>query len=74
MAAEGVRMRFIGDRAAWIRALHEADGAGSRRSTAGNTRLKLTVAINYGGRDELAPAAAQLARDMPRRVDRRGRD
>ena len=30
---------------------------GHRDATAGNTRLNLTVAINYGGRDELTRAA-----------------
>ena len=29
--------------------------------TGGNTRLNLTVAINYGGRDELVRAAARAA-------------
>src|SRR5690606_4821120 len=35
--------------------------SGIEARTAGNTRLNLTVAINYGGRDELARAAARLA-------------
>ncbi|HPD92260.1 MAG: di-trans,poly-cis-decaprenylcistransferase [Rhodobacter sp.] len=61
LSAEGVRLRFIGDRRrlepklqdlmAWIEA-----------RTIRNTRLNLTVAINYGGRDELTRAARRLAR------------
>ncbi|MFV0409061.1 MAG: polyprenyl diphosphate synthase [Paracoccus sp. (in: a-proteobacteria)] len=60
MSAEGVRMRFIGDRApldAKLRALMD----GIEERTAGNTRLNLTVAINYGGRDEIARASRRLA-------------
>jgi undecaprenyl diphosphate synthase len=63
MLSEGVRVRFIGDRLrldaklqklmGWVEAL-----------TAGNTRLNLTIAINYGGRDEVARATKRLARDV----------
>ena len=59
LSAEGVRMRFIGDRSRLddrLRALM----AGIERRTAANTRLNLTVAINYGGRDELIRAARAL--------------
>ena len=34
--------------------------------TAGNTRLNLTVAINYGGRDELTRAAGRLSQKLAR--------
>ena len=34
--------------------------------TAGNSRLNLTVAINYGGRDELTRATARLAQKIAR--------
>ena len=34
--------------------------------TACNTRLNLTVAINYGGRDEIARAAARMAERIAR--------
>ncbi|MDD8023716.1 MAG: polyprenyl diphosphate synthase [Paracoccaceae bacterium] len=63
LSAEGVRLRFIGERG-------RLDGrlarlmAGIEERTAANTRLTLTVAINYGGRNELARAAATLARDL----------
>lgn len=60
MAAEGVRMRFIGGRERLDPKL-QALMAGIETRTAGNCRLNLTVAINYGGRDELARAAARLA-------------
>ncbi|MFD1796178.1 di-trans,poly-cis-decaprenylcistransferase [Paracoccus aurantiacus] len=60
LAAEGVRMRFIGGRERLdpkLRALM----AGIEARTASNTRLNLTVAINYGGRDELLRATTRLA-------------
>lgn len=65
MSAEGVRMRFIGAR-------ERLDGrlqrlmAGIEARTAGNTRLNLTVAINYGGRDEISRAALRLAERVSR--------
>lgn len=62
LAAEGVRMRFIGERSRLEPRLQKLM-AGIEAKTAPNSRLNLTVAINYGGRDELARAAAQLARD-----------
>lgn len=63
LAAEGVRMRFIGDRARLDPKLQRLM-AGIEARTAGLTRLNLTVAINYGGRDELVRAAARLAQDV----------
>jgi undecaprenyl diphosphate synthase len=60
---EGVRLRVIGDRerlsADIIRLIEEAEGR-----TAGNTRLKLTVALSYGGRAEIVRAAQQLAEEV----------
>ncbi|MFO6463523.1 polyprenyl diphosphate synthase [uncultured Jannaschia sp.] len=60
---EGVRVRFIGDRVRldkklrdlmhWIEAL-----------TAHNAKVNLTIALNYGGRDEVARATKRLARDV----------
>ncbi|MFC2967619.1 polyprenyl diphosphate synthase [Acidimangrovimonas pyrenivorans] len=61
MSDEGVRMRFIGDRSrldAKLQRLME----GIEARTEGNSRLNLTVAINYGGRDELTRATRALAR------------
>lgn len=60
MSAEGVRMRFIGCRERLDKKLQDLM-AGIEARTAGNTRLNLTVAINYGGRDELTRAAKRLA-------------
>ncbi|MCV2447888.1 MULTISPECIES: polyprenyl diphosphate synthase [Paracoccus] len=65
LAAEGVRMRFIGGRERLDPKLQRLM-AGIEARTAGNTRLNLTVAINYGGRDELVRAAARLAQRMAR--------
>jgi undecaprenyl diphosphate synthase len=59
LSAEGVRMRFIGDRSRLDERLR-ALMAGIEARTAGNTRLNLTVAINYGGRDELIRATRAL--------------
>lgn len=63
MSAEGVRMRFIGDRSR-LDAKLQALMAGIEARTEGNSRLNLTVAINYGGRDELRRAAAAVAREV----------
>ena len=63
LSAEGVRMRFIGDRVPLDPKLQRLMGDIEAR-TAGNARLNLTVAINYGGRDELRRAATALARDV----------
>ena len=60
LAAAGVRMRFIGGRERLDPKL-QALMAGIEARTAGNTRLNLTVAINYGGRDEILRASKRLA-------------
>ena len=65
LSAEGVRMRFIGGRERLEPKLQRLM-AGIEARTAGNTRLNLTVAINYGGRDELARAANRLAARIAR--------
>ena len=60
LKAEGVRIHFVGDRSALsdkVRAgLVQAESA-----TAGNTRLDFNVCFNYGGRWDIAQAAARLA-------------
>ena len=61
LAAEGVRLRFIGDRSRLDPKL-QAMMAGIEARTAPFSRLNLTVAINYGGRDEIARAARAVAR------------
>ncbi|MFD2739377.1 polyprenyl diphosphate synthase [Sulfitobacter aestuarii] len=59
----GVRVRFIGDRARLdkklIKLMNELEAA-----TAHNGRIHLTIALNYGGRDEVARATKRLARDV----------
>ena len=62
LASEGVRMRFIGDRSRLAPKLQRLM-AGIESKTAHLTRLNLTVAINYGGRDEILRAARTLACD-----------
>ena len=57
---DGVRLRFVGARAglsAGMRAALEQAEA----TTAGNARLTLNVCFNYGGRWDIAQAAAGLA-------------
>ena len=56
----GVRMRYIGDRSAFepkLQALMDS----SEEQTRNNTGLTLSIAVNYGGRWDIAAAARQLA-------------
>ncbi len=63
LSAEGVRLRFIGERSRLDKKLQKLM-AGIEERTKDNDRLHLTVAINYGGRDELARAAKKVAEDV----------
>jgi undecaprenyl diphosphate synthase len=63
LAAESVRMRFIGDRSRLDTRLQRLM-AGIEARTAPFSRLNLTVAINYGGRDELTRAIRAIAVDV----------
>ncbi len=65
LAAEGVRMRFIGDRSRLDPKLQRLM-TGIEERTAGLSLLNLTVAINYGGRNELMRAARKLAERVAR--------
>lgn len=60
MHKEGVRLRFIGERARFsadiIELLNQAEEV-----TRANTKLNVTVALSYGGRQELVSAAQALA-------------
>jgi undecaprenyl diphosphate synthase len=56
---EGVRMRFIGRRDEVSRRLQERMNW-AEAETAGNERMRLFVAFNYGGRAEIIDAAAQF--------------
>ncbi len=63
MKQEGVRMRIIGDRTPLdpkLRALFDW----IEEDTSANDRVHLTVAINYGGRDEIRRAAGAVAREV----------
>ena len=63
LAAESVRMRFIGDRSRLDPKLQKLM-AGIEARTAPYSRLNLTVAINYGGRDELTRAIRAITVDV----------
>ncbi|MHC0052948.1 polyprenyl diphosphate synthase [Actibacterium sp. D379-3] len=60
---EGVRVRFIGDRdqlePKLVRMMDSLETL-----TAGNDLVHLTVALNYGGRDEVARATKRLAQEV----------
>ncbi|KAF0675209.1 polyprenyl diphosphate synthase [Profundibacterium mesophilum] len=63
LLAEGVRVRFIGDRvkldAKLVRMMDELELLTSR-----NDNVHLTIALNYGGRDELGRATKRLAQEV----------
>jgi undecaprenyl diphosphate synthase len=63
LAAESVRMRFIGDRSRLDPKLQRLM-AGIEARTAPYSRLNLTVAINYGGRDEILRATRRIAAEV----------
>ena len=60
--ARGARLRFVGRRedlpASVLAAMKEAEGL-----TAGNDRLDVYVALNYGGRSEIVDAARRMLAD-----------
>jgi undecaprenyl diphosphate synthase len=60
---QGVRMRFIGERDRFSPAIRSRMES-AETLTAGNTRLTLTVAASYGGRQDIAGAARSLAADV----------
>jgi len=60
--ANRVRVRFIGDRARLDQKLIELM-AELEEKTAANDHLNLTIALNYGGRDELTRAIRTLTED-----------
>ena len=63
LVGKGVRVRFIGDRMRLepklIKLMDDME-----RKTEQNDLLNLTVALNYGGRDEVARAVKQMAQDV----------
>jgi len=62
LASENVRLRFIGDRTRLDERLQRLM-RDIEAETAGNSRLNLTVAINYGGRDELLRGARRIVEE-----------
>src|SRR5450432_1292193 len=65
LTANGVRLRFIGDRGRFDSGI-QSDLRDAERDTTHNTRLNLTIALSYGARAEIveaARAAAQAVRD-----------
>ncbi|PWR03311.1 di-trans,poly-cis-decaprenylcistransferase [Meridianimarinicoccus roseus] len=65
LTSSGVRVRFIGERSALNRRLQDLMSALEHR-TRENDRLHLTIALNYGARDEIARAAARIAAAVAR--------
>lgn len=63
LAEAGVRVRFIGDRVRLNSKLVEMMDD-LENLTAGNELIHLTIALNYGGRDEVARATKRLAQDV----------
>ena len=62
----GVRVRWIGrEKRLWRSVISELDEAVDL--TADNTKLTLTMCVNYGGRAELADAMSAIAVDVTRR-------
>ncbi len=61
LKAQGVRLRFIGDRARFERDI-QIDLGAAERDTAHNSKLNLVLALSYGGRAEIAAAAQAAAR------------
>jgi undecaprenyl diphosphate synthase len=65
LKANGVRLRFIGDRCRFDKGI-QSDLRDAERDTTPNTRLNLTIALSYGARAEIveaARAAAEAVRD-----------
>ncbi|UOT00523.1 polyprenyl diphosphate synthase [Xanthomonas arboricola] len=59
----GVQVRFIGDRSRFAAPLRERMAA-AERMTAANARLVLSIAASYGGRQDIALAARELAEEV----------
>ncbi|SFA75991.1 undecaprenyl diphosphate synthase [Poseidonocella pacifica] len=74
MMEAGVRVRFIGDRVRLDDKLVDLMDE-LELLTSGNDLVHLTVALNYGGRDEVARATKRLAEDVAAgRLDPKGID
>jgi undecaprenyl diphosphate synthase len=62
LSRRGVRIRFIGEAQAFSPDIRKRMDA-AEAQTAGNNRLTLVIAANYGGRQDIASAARALALD-----------
>ena len=62
---EGVRLRIIGERARFDDDIQRLINDAENR-TRDNTRLNLTIALSYGGRQEILGAARALAEQVQR--------
>ena len=60
LARDGIRLFFVGERAS-LSAKVQAGLAKAEEATAHNDRMTLNVCFNYGGRWDIAQAAAKLA-------------
>lgn len=65
LVENGVRLVFIGDRSTLSASL-QSDMARVELATSGNTRLRLQVAVSYGGRWDIVQATRQLAAGVER--------
>lgn len=63
LAAANVRLRFIGERAAFGDTLRRQMAAAEQR-TADSTGLILVIAANYGGRWDISQASRQIAEEV----------
>ncbi|MBO9413313.1 MULTISPECIES: isoprenyl transferase [unclassified Ruegeria] len=63
LAQNGIRVRFIGDRVRLDSKLVDLMDT-LEEATKGNDLVHLTIALNYGGRDEVARATKRLALDV----------
>ena len=63
LTRSGVRMRFIGNRKRLSESIITLIEAAESK-TSRNTGLTLTVALNYGGRDDIVQAAGRIAEDV----------
>ena len=64
LQAEGVKIRFIGNRFSFSATLQRGM-AEIERKTAGNTACTVFVAMDYGGRWDIAQATAKLVASLP---------
>ena len=67
----GVNIRFMGRRDRRLPKSVQNEMEAAESLTAGNTRMTLVIALNYGGRAELVDAVRSLVEDPPARVDGR---